>query len=71
MTGVLLAARVLTRVPEGERQAYAARLAQERDLFAYVAAEVLSGEPGPFFHVTADALQVWHACQCNGEGAVA
>lgn len=47
VTGVLLAARVLTRVPEGERQAYAARLAQERDLFAYVAAEVLSGEPEP------------------------
>jgi len=33
--------------------------------------EAIAGDAGPFFHVTADALQVWHARRCTGEGAAA
>lgn len=43
-TGLQLAARALSRVPSEERQAYAERIGRERDLFAYVASEVLAGE---------------------------
>ncbi|MEM1314167.1 MAG: HAD-IA family hydrolase [Pseudomonadota bacterium] len=33
--------------------------------------EVLSGDPGPFSHVSADALRLWHARSCGAEGAAA
>ncbi len=33
--------------------------------------EVLAGDPGPFGYVSTDALRVWHARVCGGEGAAA
>ncbi len=44
VTGLQLAARVLQRVDPDERRAYAERIGRERDLFHYIAAELLAGE---------------------------
>lgn len=33
--------------------------------------DVLAGDPGPFSFVSVDALRVWHARSCGGEGAAA
>lgn len=44
-TGVMLAARLLSRAPPEDRHSLVSRLAHEPDVFAYVAGEVLRDEP--------------------------
>jgi LuxR family maltose regulon positive regulatory protein len=57
VTGVLLAARALAGHPASDRPAYARRLSRERDLFDYLAAEVLAEEaPGAVAVLEAAAL---------------